>query len=106
MVKQIIKENPMKAPLIAVATVALLAGCAHQQQCVQPDPVEPAHNKCWEKGVDCGTGIKAFKGTEAAAPAKASGVKSSAKVAKAAEKAEAKPVAKKAKAAKKEEAKK
>lgn len=45
--------------LLAVATVALLAGCMHNNTCVQPDPVEPQHSNCWNKGVDCGTGIKA-----------------------------------------------
>lgn len=46
--------------LLAVATVLLVAGCAHNTQCVQPDPVEPqSTTNCWNKGTDCGTGIKA-----------------------------------------------
>lgn len=48
----------MKA-LLAIATVALLAGCAYNSQCVQPDPVQPS-SKCWNQGVDCGTGIQAY----------------------------------------------
>jgi len=46
--------------LLAVAAVALLAGCASQKQCIQPDPVEPAHPKVWNQGVNGGEDIKAF----------------------------------------------
>jgi uncharacterized lipoprotein YajG len=41
----------MKA-ILAVAAFVVLAGCAYQNQCVQPDPVQPA-SKCWNKGVNC-----------------------------------------------------
>lgn len=46
--------------LFAIAAVAgmLLTACT-QTQCVQPDPVEPQKSSCWNKGVDCGTGIDA-----------------------------------------------
>lgn len=39
--------------IIALAAVALLAGCATQSSCVQPDPLEPKDH-CWNKGVNCG----------------------------------------------------
>lgn len=51
----------MKA-LIAVAAVALLAGCA-SHQCVQPDPVQPAHGT-WNKGVNAGQEIVPFNSTQ------------------------------------------
>lgn len=52
----------MKA-LLAVATVALLAGCASHTQCVQPDPVEPAHPKVWNQGVNAGKEITPANGS-------------------------------------------
>ncbi|MFZ2587731.1 MAG: hypothetical protein WAZ18_06420, partial [Alphaproteobacteria bacterium] len=45
----------MKAFALAALAAISLAACA-QQQCVQPDPVQPAVG-CWNKGLDCGTGI-------------------------------------------------
>mgnify|MGYP003394862153 CR=1 FL=1 len=45
----------MKASVLAVLVALTLGACA-QQQCVQPDPVQP-NNGCWNKGLDCGTGI-------------------------------------------------
>jgi hypothetical protein len=48
--------------LFATAAAALLLGaCSSYNQCVQPDPVEPTHSSCWDKGVDCGTGIQQAK---------------------------------------------
>lgn len=55
----------MKA-LLAVAAVALLAGCAAQSQCVQPDPVQPA-SKAWNKGVNGGENFRIFGAAEKAA---------------------------------------
>lgn len=52
----------MKA-LLAVAAVALLAGCAAHNVCVQPDPVEPAHPKVWNKGVNAGKEIVPANGS-------------------------------------------
>ena len=46
----------MKALILTAALALTLTACA-QKQCVQPDPIEPAHNECWNKGLDCGTGI-------------------------------------------------
>lgn len=34
----------MKKALFTLAAVALLAGCASAQQCVQPDPLVPAYS--------------------------------------------------------------
>lgn len=45
----------MKALIAALAVAITVAACT-QTQCVQPDPLEP-NNKCWNKGLDCGTGI-------------------------------------------------
>lgn len=50
------KEQTMKAFVLAAIAAVTLAACA-QQQCVQPDPVDPANTGCWSKGLDCGTGI-------------------------------------------------
>lgn len=52
----------MKA-LIAVAAVAMLAGCASSHQCVQPDPTQPAHG-IWDKGVNAGEPLVPFNGTK------------------------------------------
>jgi type IV pilus biogenesis protein CpaD/CtpE len=49
--------------LLAVAAVALLAGCAAHTTCVQPDPVEPSHPKVWNKGVNGGKEIVPANGT-------------------------------------------
>jgi hypothetical protein len=46
----------MKALILTAAVAMALTACA-QKQCVQPDPVDPAHTACWDKGLDCGTGI-------------------------------------------------
>jgi hypothetical protein len=43
--------------LIALAALGLLAGCASNNVCVQPDPVQPVSG-AWNKGVDAGTGIQ------------------------------------------------
>lgn len=48
--------------LLAIAAVAVLGACAHNSQCVQPDPVEPSHRACWDKGVNCGQKIQPTKG--------------------------------------------
>lgn len=34
----------MKKALLALAAVAVLAGCAGSNQCVQPDPLQPAYS--------------------------------------------------------------
>lgn len=47
----------MKALLLTAVIGLGLTACAQTHQCVQPDPVEPAHGGCWNQGVDCGTGI-------------------------------------------------
>ena len=47
----------MKA-VFAAAALVLLAGCASQATCTQPDPVEPQKQSCWNKGIDCGTKIQ------------------------------------------------
>lgn len=51
----------MKA-LLALAAVVTLAGCAHNDVCVQPDPVEPQKQNCWNKGVNCGMEIVPVNG--------------------------------------------
>ena len=48
----------MKALFAAMALV-VLAGCAAQNQCVQPDPVQPA-SKCWNNGVNCSKPLTPF----------------------------------------------
>jgi|GEM_PF-6850266 len=50
----------MKA-ILAVAALVVLAGCAAQNQCVQPDAVQPA-SQCWNNGVNCGQPITPFNG--------------------------------------------
>lgn len=45
----------MKALALTAIVGLLLTACA-QHQCVQPDPVQPSSG-CWNKGLDCGTGI-------------------------------------------------
>jgi hypothetical protein len=56
----------MKFVLIAAAGLGLGACAWGSSQCVQPDPVEPAHNHCWDRGVDCGTGIQDNSGASLA----------------------------------------
>lgn len=50
------KEPNMKALIAAMAVAITLTACA-QTQCVQPDPLQPSHRDCWEKGLNCGQGI-------------------------------------------------
>ena len=49
--------NAISLKLAAVALVGLaLSACSNWNQCMQPDPLEPAHGMV-SSGVDRGTGI-------------------------------------------------